>query len=167
MQAVTIATELTLLAIAVCCDLISRTIPDWVCVALATVGLVSRAIVGVGAVAISFALAAVLFFALLLAHARGNLGGGDVKLLCAAVLGQPAIGTYQLLLGTAFAGGILAAVHLVARRLPPPACCPPGASRVRRLWFIEKWRWRRKRCLPYGVAIACGGAWAMLFGAGA
>jgi hypothetical protein len=39
-------------------------------------------------------------------------------------------------------------------------------SHLRRLWIVERWRWRRKNCLPYGVAVAAGGFWALLSGAG-
>jgi prepilin peptidase CpaA len=158
---------LALLAMAACRDLMSRIIPNWVSVALAALGLANRAVLGLGAVASSMAFAAVLFLFLAWAHARGGLGGGDVKLMASAALGLSPIGTYHMLLGTAFVGGLLAVVHLMARRRPVVACCPRGASRARRLWTIEKWRWQRDGCLPYGVAIACGGAWAMLSNAGA
>jgi prepilin peptidase CpaA len=121
---------------------------------------------GAGASATSAGLAVLLFAVLSVAHARGGLGGGDVKLLSAAALGLSPFGLYQMLLCTAFAGGVLAVVHLGSRRLPRTARCRHGASRARRLWTIEKWRWRRPGCLPYGVAIACGGSWALLSGTG-
>ncbi len=159
-------TALTLFVTAACRDLLSRIIPDWISVVLAAVGLANRAILGLGAVATSLALATVLFLLLAWAHARGGLGGGDVKLLSAAAIGLSATGTYHMLLGTAFAGGLLAAVHLVARRRPPVARCPREASRPRRWWTVEKRRWQRDGCLPYGVAIACGGTWAMLSNVG-
>jgi Flp pilus assembly protein protease CpaA len=31
---------------------------------------------------------------------------------------------------------------------------------------VERWRVERRGSLPYGIAIACGGAWAMLSGYG-
>ena len=157
---------LILLLIAACADLRSRTIPNWISVALAGLGLTGRLLTGPGAAAISVALAAALFLVLSVAHARGGIGGGDVKLMSAVALGLSPLGVYQMLLVTAFAGGVLAVVHLLSRRLPRPACSRPGTSRIRRLWTIEKWRWRRPGCLPYGVAIACGGGWALLAGAG-
>ena len=157
---------LALLLIGACRDIASRIIPDWVSVVLAVTGLAGRAFSGVGAIAASVALAAGLFLVLLALHARGGLGGGDVKLMSATALGLPVAGACQFLLATAIAGAGLAVVHLVARRLPRPACCPVTASRMRRLWTVEKWRWRREGCIPYGVAIACGGAWVMLPGLG-
>ena len=68
---------------------------------------------------------------------------------------------------TALAGGVLVLLHLALRRLPAPTRCPPGAAGPRRVWTIERWRVRRRGALPYGVAIACGGTWAILSGWGA
>src|SRR5215472_14266080 len=130
LQIVAIAAMLLLLLTAACFDLAYRTIPDWVCGALAAVGFASRAAVGLGAVAISAVTAAVVFAVLAFAHARGFLGGGVIGIL-----------------------------YLALRCLPPPQLCPPGMSHVRRLWIVERWRWRRKNCLPYGVAIAFSGVW--------
>jgi len=166
LQIVAIAAMLLLLLTAACFDLAYRTIPDWVCGALAAVGFASRAAVGLGAVAISAMTAAVVFAVLAFAHARGFLGGGDVKLLSAITLGLSALGTYHLLMGTAFAGGVIGILYLALRCLPPPQLCPPGMSHVRRLWIVERWRWRRKNCLPYGVAIAFSGVWVLLTGMG-
>jgi prepilin peptidase CpaA len=166
LRAVSTYVGLTLLALAAYYDITSRIIPDWISIGLAAVGLASRSVLGLGAIATSLGFAVVLFLLLAWAHSRGGLGGGDVKLVSSAALGLPAGGTYHMLLGTAFTGGLLAAVHLVARRQPAVARCPRGASRMRRLWTIEKWRWQRDGCLPYGVAIACGGAWAILSNAG-
>jgi len=162
LQIVAMAAMLVLLLVAACSDLAYRTIPDWVCGALAVVGLASRVAVGLGAVAISTVTAVVVFAALAFAHARGVLGGGDIKLLSAVTLGLSAPGAYHLLMGTAFAGGFIAVLYLVLRWLPRPQLCPPGMSHLRRLWIVERWRWGRKNCLPYGVAIAVGGAWALL-----
>jgi prepilin peptidase CpaA len=165
-QAFAVCLAVALFIVAASSDILSRTIPDWVSVALAAVGLSNRASLGVGASATSAGLAALLFLVLSLVHARGGLGGGDVKLLSAAAFGLSPSGLYQMLICTAFAGGGLAVLHLIVRRLPRPACSPPGASRPHRLWTVERWRWRRPNCLPYGVAIACGGAWALLSGIG-
>ena len=164
-QIVAMAAMLLLLLAAACFDLAYRTIPDWVCGALAAVGLASRVAVGLGAVAISAATAAAVFAALAFAHARAVLGGGDIKLLSAISLGLSALGTYHLLMGTSLAGGFIAVLYLALRWLPRPQACPPGRSHLRRLWIVERWRWGRKNCLPYGVAIAAGGVWALLSGA--
>lgn len=165
-QALAVPAAVVLLLIAASSDLLSRTIPDWVSVTLAGLGLVNRALIGFGAAATSVLLAFLVFLVLAVAHARGGLGGGDVKLVSAAAFGLSPTGLYEMLLCMSFAGGVLAVAHFVARRLPRPAFSPPGASRLRRLWTIEKWRWRRPGCLPYGVAIATGGVWALLSGTG-
>jgi prepilin peptidase CpaA len=166
LQAGLAVVALALLSIAACCDLAARIIPDWVSLGLAATGLAGRALSGPGAVTASVVLAAILFLALAVMHARGGVGGGDVKLMSAVVLGLSPAAACHFLLAMACAGGVLAAVHLVARRLPRPACCPVTASRLRRLGTVEKWRWRREGCIPYGVAIACGGAWVIVPGLG-
>jgi len=165
-QIVVMAAMLMLLLAAACFDLAYRTIPDWVCGALAALGLASRVAVGLGAVAISAVTAAAVFAVLTFAHARGVLGGGDIKLLSAVTLGLSAPGAYHLLMGTAFAGGFIGILYIALRRVPRPPLCPPGMSHLQRLWIVERWRWRRKNCLPYGVAVAAGGFWALLSGAG-
>jgi prepilin peptidase CpaA len=165
-QIVAMAAMLLLLLFAACFDLAYRTIPNWVCGTLVVVGLASRVAVGFGAVALSTMTAAVVFVALAFAHARGVLGGGDIKLVSAVTLGLSAPGAYHLLIGTAFAGGVIGILYLVLRQLPRPQLGPPGMSHIRRLWIVERWRWRRKNCLPYGVAIALGGSWALLSGPG-
>jgi prepilin peptidase CpaA len=165
-QIVAMAVTLLLLLLAACFDLAYRTIPDWVCGTLAVVGLASRVAIGFGAVAISTMTTAVVFAALVYAHARGVLGGGDVKLFSAVTLGLSAPAAYNLLMGTALAGGVIGILYLALRQVPRPRLCPPGMSHLRRLWIVERWRWRRKNCLPYGVAIALGGSWALLSGTG-
>jgi prepilin peptidase CpaA len=148
-------------------DLATRIIPNWICAVLAASGLIVRTLHGLEALAVSAGLAALVLLVFMPIHARGMLGGGDIKLLAALALGLPAGGTYRLMVTTTLAGGVLVLLHLALRRLPPPAHCPPGAAGARRVWTIERWRVRRKGSLPYGVAIACGGAWAILSGWGA
>lgn len=162
-----LALTLPLLACLAWRDLATRIIPNWICVVLAAAGVIVRALHGLEALAISVGMAALLLLAFLPIHARGMLGGGDIKLLAALALGLPAWGTYQLMVATTLAGGVLVLVHLALRCLPAPAHCPPGAAGPRRVWTIERWRPRRNGSLPYGVAIACGGAWAILSGWGA
>ena len=110
-----------------------------------------------------------LFALLVLAHARGALGGGDVKLAAAMALGLAPVQTYRFVVATILAGGVLSLLHLLLRRAPPPAPLPKKFSRraplAWRIVTVERWRIRRKGSLPYGVAIACGGAWVMLTGA--
>jgi prepilin peptidase CpaA len=143
-------------------DLASRLIPDRACLALGVVGAVVRLLAGPAALAQSLAAAAALFLLLFLLHARRIVGGGDVKLMAAVALGLPPLGTMRFVFATALAGGALALLHLAARHLPRPALAPAGASILRRLWIVERWRILRRAPLPYGVAIACGGAWTLL-----
>ena len=138
-----------LLGLAAWSDLAIRTIPDWICVALALAGLLIRGSAGAHALAISVGLAGVLFLALVFVHAYGGLGGGDVKLAAALVLGLPASGAYRFLMVTVLAGGVLGLLYLALRQLPAPLPCPSGASRLRRVWTAERWRIRRKGSLPY------------------
>jgi prepilin peptidase CpaA len=157
---------IVLLGLAAWSDLAIRTIPDWICIALAFAGLLIRGSVGLDALAVSIGLAAVLFLALATLHAHGALGGGDVKLAAALVLGLPLSGAYRFLTVTVLAGGVLGLLYLALRQLPAPLPCPAGASRLRRVWTAERWRIRRKGSLPYGIAIACGGVAALLSGIG-
>lgn len=90
-----------------------------------------------------------LFFALLLVgtgvFATGNLGGGDVKLLAAIGLWFKLADAFWLLIAIAIAGGLLALVMIVGRRLIASA----GGKRPSR-GFI-----------PYGVAIVAGSAFVL------
>lgn len=159
-----------LLVIAAVSDLATRTIPDQVCIALALIGFGVRLVAGVTAVAVSVVVAVALFALLVLAHARGALGGGDVKLAAALAVGLAPLQTYRFVVATAIAGGVLSLLHLLLRRAPPPARSATRssarASLARRIVTIERWRIRRKGSLPYGIAIACGGAWVTLTGLG-
>ena len=157
--------SLLLLALAAWRDLATRLIPDTLCIALAALGLAVRAASGLWAALASTGVAAILFALLAVVHARGLLGGGDVKLMTATALQFPPDQILHLLLTISIAGGALAALHLTLRRLPAPARRPAGAHPLRRLWTVERWRIRRGS-LPYGVAIACGGAWTLLLGRG-
>jgi len=145
-------------------------IPDEICIALAVLGLVVRLFAGITAVAVSVVVAIALFAPLVLAYARGALGGGDVKLAAAMAIGLAPVQTYRFVVATVLAGGVLSLLHLLLRRAPPPArfvARSAGlASLVRRIVTVERWRIRRKGSLPYGIAIACGGAWVTLAGLG-
>ncbi len=159
-----------LLAVAAVSDLATRTIPDEACIALALLGFGARLFAGVTAVAVSVVVAVALFALLVLAHARGALGGGDVKLAAAMAVGLAPAQTYRFVVATVIAGGVLSLLHLLLRRAPPPARSvtrsSTRASLARRIVTIERWRIRRKGSLPYGIAIACGGAWVTLAGLG-
>jgi prepilin peptidase CpaA len=84
-------------------------------------------------------------------------GGGDIKLFAAASLWAGPGLFAELVFGTAVAGALLAIVFLLQRRpASVPAASqagPSGASAS-----AEAPANRLKRMLPYGVAIAAGGA---------
>jgi prepilin peptidase CpaA len=159
---------LGLLAFAAWRDVATRTIPDGVSVCLAGLGLAVRAFAGWHALALSLAVATGLFALLLVCHARGAIGGGDVKLLTALALGLSPLGSYQLVAATAVIGGALGVLYFALPRLirGRPTQVRHPTSLLRRIVAIEAWRMRRRGPLPYGVAIALSGALVLLRGAG-
>jgi prepilin peptidase CpaA len=151
----------SLLGFAAWRDISTRTIPDTVSIALALLGLTLRLSQGLTAAALSLAVAVCLFLILLACHARGLIGGADVKLLTALTLGLPPIRSYQLVTATALAGGALAILYLVLSRALAGVRRPAPPARRRRyalprIAAVELWRIRRRCALPYGVAIAIG-----------
>jgi prepilin peptidase CpaA len=142
-------------------DVATRLIPNEICLALAALGIVGQ-LADPMQVVQSLIAASVLFLLLLVLYMKKLIGGGDVKLLVALAVGLPLTGLVELLTVTALAGGGLALVHLMMRVLPAPALAPAGASLVRRVYAVERWRHLRHAPLPYGVAIAFGGIWTIL-----
>ncbi|WP_338831737.1 A24 family peptidase [Bradyrhizobium sp. 27S5] len=153
--------EIALLLYVATIDIATRLIRNEICLALAFLGIAGQLASPVQ-IGQSLTVAAILFLALLVIYQRGMIGGGDVKLLVALAIGLPLTGVIELLTVTALAGGALAAVHLMMRRLPQPKLAPAGSSLVRRVYAVERWRHLRHAPLPYGVAIACGGIWTIL-----
>jgi prepilin peptidase CpaA len=154
-----------LLIVAALADVAARIIPDGVAIAIAVLGLTARVTAGgVPGVTESIAAALLVLMVLVILHARGLMGGGDVKLMAAMVLGLPLEWIYRFFIVTAVAGGIIALLHLVLRSAIRTAPGPPprGAALLRRALIAERWRIARRGSLPYGVAIACGGIWAIL-----
>ena len=153
--------EILLLLYVATIDVATRLIRNDICLALALLGIASQ-LPNSMQVAESLISAAILFLLLFVLYMRGGIGGGDVKLLTALAVGFPPTGVIQLLTITALAGGVLALVHLLMRLLPYPRLAPAGSSLVRRVYAIERWRHLRHAPLPFGVAIASGGIWAVL-----
>jgi prepilin peptidase CpaA len=151
-----LACQVGALLFAALSDLSVRAIPNSASALLAAAGLVRSVHFGVPFVAQTCGVALVLLLLLLPLHVRGIVGGGDVKLLVAASLGRPMMGTLWLIEATALAGGLLALIALCMRRLPRPALAPAGSSSLRRVYAAERWRNLRGAPLAYGVAIACG-----------
>jgi len=160
-------TVVGLLAFVAWVDLATRTIPDWISAALLLLGVAIRINAGIGAVAASLAVGVVMFLLLALVHARGMLGGGDVKLMASLAVQFSPLDSLRLVAATSIIGGVLVLLHFALRGLPAPARSPAGSWRPRRLFTNERWRVRRGGSLPYGVAIAGGGVWTILSGWGA
>jgi len=153
--------EILLLLYVATIDVATRLIRNEICLALALLGIADQ-LANPMQIVQSLIAATILLLLLLVIYQRGQIGGGDVKLLVALAIGLPLTGVIQLLTITALAGGVLALVHLMMRLLPYPKLAPAGSSLVRRVYAIERWRHLRHAPLPYGVAIACGGIWTVL-----
>ncbi|MGY4175767.1 prepilin peptidase CpaA [Bradyrhizobium sp. USDA 4518] len=153
--------EILLLLYVATIDIATRLISNEICFVLGVLGIIGQLLMPMQ-LAQSLIVGAVLFLVLLTIYQRGMIGGGDVKLLVALAIGLPLSGVIQLLTATALAGGVLAALHLMMRRLPQPRLAPAGSSLIRRVYAVERWRHLRHASLPYGVAIACGGIWTIL-----
>jgi prepilin peptidase CpaA len=135
-------------------DLAFRTIPNGIPFAICAIALVLR--YNQGSLPEGALVACIVFVASFLIWRRGLLGGGDVKLISAASLSIAPAMALDLLFCIALAGGALALIYIVLRRLaPPPAHVKPArlASRILR---VEQWRIRRGGPLPYASAIAAG-----------
>jgi prepilin peptidase CpaA len=135
-------------------DIATRTIPDGLVLALAATGLLSAVLHGhvLGALIA----AGGIFVVSALCWRRGWMGGGDVKLLAAAALGMPPNSILAFAAAVAIAGGLLALLYLLGRRLvhAPASRRPPGM--LARAVRVERWRISRGGPLPYACAIAAG-----------
>ena len=141
-------------------DFAFRTVPNRLCVALLACGLVLRLL---GADVWQGVLAGFIVFALCaMAWRFGWLGGGDVKLLGAASVFVPPAYVPELVLYTSLAGGVLAAIYLVAGRLVPAPAAARPPTLLGRVARCELWRLHRRGPLPYAAAIAAGGICATL-----
>jgi prepilin peptidase CpaA len=153
---------LALLLIAAWRDVATRTIPDTVSLLVVGVGLFVRLLDGPWALVVSAGAALLLFLLLLILFARGLIGGGDVKIMTALAVALPPLGTYHLVVATAIAGGVLGIAYLILSRLPRRRARTRRKSLAGRVAAVESWRIGRRGPLPYGVAIAAGGAFVLL-----
>ena len=126
-----------------CCwwDLKTRTIPNWLNLAIALLAVAFWVAVGLPVwpeVALRVGVAFIAFWVFAAAFAMGAMGGGDVKLIAALALWLPWQAVLVLLFLMSIAGGVLTLAYLVRHKL---------AKREEKLE------------IPYGVAIAFGGLW--------
>lgn len=138
-------------------DITTRTIPDAVGVLLAAIGGVTRILEGSAAIMLSLGSSLALFVLLMIIYSRHAIGGGDVKTMTAFSIGLSPLASYHFVVATAIAGGLLAATYLVLSYMPDCAHRTERKSLLRRVLTIEAWRIRRRKPLPYGLAIAAGG----------
>ena len=139
------------MAMAASMDLLTMTIPNRLCMALAVGYLVLAIAVGVPAHAILYNLSCglvvlALTFAL---FSLGWIGGGDAKLAAATAmwLGWGAIADYGL--SSAIYGGVLTLAIIVARRISLPAWMSAQG------WIARLHN--AKTGIPYGIALAVAG----------
>jgi prepilin peptidase CpaA len=153
-----------LLAVAAWRDIATRSIPDTASLLLALFGLTSNLILEPSRVVFSLMAAVALFAVLLFLFARSALGGGDVKLMTALALGMSAPEIWNFVVATAMVGGVLGLLYLLLSWLLPAHLARPAqaAGVLPRLFHVEAWRIRRRGPLPYGIAIAVGGAMILL-----
>jgi prepilin peptidase CpaA len=153
---------LALLVMAAWRDIATRTIPDTISLLLIAIGALARILDGPAALALSAGTALLLFALLLVLYSRGLLGGGDVKLMTAIAVGLSPPDCYRFIIATALAGGLHGIVYLLLSRCLNGCYKPGRSSFLNRVAAIESWRIRGRVSLPYGVAIAAGGAFVLL-----
>ena len=148
-------------------DIVSRTVPNWMSMAIACLGL--AAAYADGRLLTSVGLGLGIFIVAAMCWRRGWMGGADVKLLgsVAVVLPPGMVATFTIAMS--LAGAAHAIVYMLARRVvtAPPPLAPALASGLAmpavrrrslrsRAWRVERWRISRGGPLPYACAIAFG-----------
>lgn len=145
-----------ILAFAAWCDIATRTIPDRCSIALVAIGIAYRMLEGPAAAAASIGVALLVGLGFLFLHARGFIGGGDVKLIAALAVGTAPAALPELLAAIAIAGGILGIAYLGMSRVMARPALRPQAALPLRVAVVEANRIARRGPLPYAVAIAVG-----------
>ena len=146
------AAAIGLLLYAAASDILLRSVPNRVSVAIACIGLSIHLACG-GAVTCLLVAMLVLAVTVLL-WKLGMMGGADAKLIPAVTMLLPSSHVPELLICVAFSGGVLSALYLALRHLPVLAR-RRSVALLRRL-RIEQRRARRADALPYVVAICAG-----------
>lgn len=139
-----------LLAWAAACDIARMEIPNRISILLAALypPLALWAGVPLEAIGLHLALGGAALAGGYLLFQLNVFGGGDAKILAAALIWTGAGGAMPLLLWTALAGGLLSLILILARRMAAPA--PAHPAFLNRLLDPEVGA-------PYVVAIAAGG----------
>ncbi len=150
------------MALAAVTDLRSRIIPNAAVLWVLAAGLGARLLAGGPAIWVSLAFLPILFLPLAILAYRGDIGGGDAKLIpVASLLVRPGL-VLELLLAITLSGGLVALVMLILQRTGPGrwgrktggARPAPGASVSNAQTGIHLTA--PTADLPYGVAILLG-----------
>ena len=136
-------------------DILTRTVPNWLSVAIALAGIGLRCLDGT---ALFSLIASLLVFAgCFLLWRRGVMGGADVKLLTSLALLVPPTEVPATLMAVTITGAVLALGYIALRRIAPKPTPKRPTHLLARAMRAETWRMRRGGPLPYAVAIAFGG----------
>ncbi len=139
------------MALAASMDLVTMTIPNRVCAAVAIGYFILAVGVGVpfGVILINLSCAAAVLVAMFALFALGWIGGGDAKLAAASSLWLGWGMMFDYGVTAALYGGALTLAILMARRLVLPAWL------ARQEWIARLHD--RKTGVPYGIALAAAG----------
>jgi prepilin peptidase CpaA len=156
LQILPIAVGIALLCMAVWQDVATRLISNQITVAVAVLGLAARLLQG--DVLYALPCAVLVFIAAFSCWQMRWLGGGDAKLITAAVLLPPVQEIPLQIFAITLAGAALALAVVFARPLAAQHALPSlsGQSPIARVWRIELWRLRHGGSLPYAAAIMAG-----------
>jgi prepilin peptidase CpaA len=141
----------TLMALSASMDLLTFTIPNRLCAALALGYLVFAALLGVSAhdILLNISCAAAILAIAFVMFSLGWVGGGDAKLAAATAAWVGWAGILDYGLAAALFGGILTLIILVARMAP----LPPAFGRIDWLARLHN----ASAGVPYGIALAAAG----------
>ena len=149
-----------LLLAAAVSDLAFRLVPNWLPALLAVDGAALR--LADGTLLTGAAAALAVFAGCVLLWRFRLMGGGDVKLFGAAALAVPLPASF---VATAvLAGGLLALLYLLLRRVVPRPAAARPCGLLRRTLRMEQHRIRTGHSLPYCCAIAFGAAATLIGG---
>jgi prepilin peptidase CpaA len=154
---------LIILVFAALHDFAVRTVPNAYSVILFALGILLRLLLGnLHGLEWGLIASAIVFTLTFIFWRLGWMGGGDVKLLTAAAIFVPPLLVPMLIAGTALAGGVLALLFVIGRRVASRPTTPRPMRFVPRILRCEQWRLHRGGPLPYAAAIAVGGVIATL-----
>jgi prepilin peptidase CpaA len=140
-------------------DLVSRTVPNWMSLAIACFGVLAGLAAGRLLISLGFGLA--IFVVAVICWRRGWMGGADVKLLGSVAIVLPPGLVAMFAVAMSLAGAAHAIAYMLARRVvtPPPKLIrntPRAIPLLPRVLRAERWRISRGGPLPYACAIAFG-----------